>query len=201
MRLLLTLVSVVDKRYRRLFFNYLLYPLLLPVRLLTRSIYTILFARMDSRRSAIRQKRLELEIRETFHFLFEDYGAVVVRNVDIPFPEPFDYATVTVTAGNLLMRIVRGREELAVDLARATNAKAWYDLKTVLAALRDSQRPKPVWPYDLREAATMIRANILELYDRFGEFDDRVRCRLEEFEQHDQAAIRDWEFRISSRLP
>jgi hypothetical protein len=198
---LLPLVSIVDRRYRRFLFDYLLCPLLQPLRWVFHGMYGVLFGRSDARRSSARARQLEREIRQAFGFLFESGGAAVVPSAGIPFPEPFDYATVTIEAGNLLVRVTRGRDELRVDLARAADPTTWYDLETVLAAVLGTARPQRRWPYDLRKAAALVQQNIVALGEAFGKWDDRVRLRVHEFEERDRLSIREWELRVNDRLP
>lgn len=197
----LSLFLLIPKHYRRAFFEYVLRPLLLPIHYLAGGIYQVLFGRSDVRRSRASERHLELEVREAFAFLFQDENAAVIPNVDIPFPEPFDYATVTVICNNLLVRIVSGRGELNVDLARVNSPSEWYDLKTVLAAARGTERPPRCWICSMEEAAVLIRDNIRQLIEGFAGSDPNIRSRLQGFRRTDLASIRQWEDRINGRLP
>jgi hypothetical protein len=192
----------MNERFSVFLARNILLPVLRPVSWLTQELYSLFFGWLDVRASKEKERRLELEIRELLPFLFGSQEATVVPNVGIPFPEPFDYATVTVACRNLLIRFSRGRSDLKVDLAGSNDPSNWHDLLLVLAAIDGrEERPERRWFFDLREAAILLESNMARLSGVFGSNENsEVERRLEEFERADRVSMREWEYRVNNRL-
>jgi hypothetical protein len=197
----LRLLFLIPKRYRLAFFDYIFIPLVQPFSWLISGLGKALFSRHRARSSLAKEKGLELEIRTEFSFLFESRAAAVVPNIGVPFPEPFDFATVTVATGNLLLRIVSGLDNLTISLARAVEPNVWYDLRRVLAAVEGSVYPRQPTSYSMSEWGVLIRDNLDRLNTDFGTLHVQVQRRLMEFEHLERASIREWEERTNNRLP
>lgn len=120
---------------------------------------------IDAPVSRKRQRRFASEIRRRLAFLFEEHGAEIIPNEGVPFPEPFDYATVTVAVGALLLRFVRGRGEFRVLVISKSGPRDWRDWKDLLLVRkildesedRDSER---MWIRDLPEAAHLLKVEL-----------------------------------------
>ena len=190
------------ERWRWFLFENILRPLFLPIYWLVNGTYRVLFGWLDVRASKAKEREFALQIRGIFSFLFEAQDGLVVPNVGIPFPEPFDYATVTVACHNLLIRFVRGRGELNVALAQSKAPDNWHDLLLVMAAIDGrSELPERRWITELNEAAALLEPNMARLYDAFGsDSNGETARRLEEFHRADRASMREWEFEINNRI-
>ena len=137
------------------------------------------------------RERLVADVRREFAFLFMAYGGAVVANTKPMPPDAFDYVTVTVLCHGLLVRVVRGRGDTQVDLARSRKPDLWIDIITLISAVRgDSERPARRWVSDLGEAASLLAANFERIANGLTDNDGRVDDRLEAFFAADRASVR-----------
>jgi hypothetical protein len=192
----------MNRRYRRFVFKNIVGPLVVPIIWLLKRLYSLSFGWLDARASRAKEKKLEGEIREILPFLFTSYGGVVIANAGVPFPEPFDYATVSIACESLLLRFSRGRGEFNVDIARAKVPDSWHDLRLVLAAVNGSAEcPERRRIPGLNEAAMLLEHNMARLCITFGaDAAGEISHRLEEFDKADRAAMRQWEFEANRRF-
>src|SRR5689334_4801014 len=78
-------------------------------------------------------ERFAFEIRLKLDFLFRQYAGSVIPNENASYPQPFDYAFVTVATDELVFRFFRGREELRSWVASKRDLTCWGELDILLA--------------------------------------------------------------------
>jgi hypothetical protein len=98
----------------------------------------------------------EEKVRQGLPFLFRDFSASVVSNQC--FPAAFGNAVVVLAVATLLIRVVRDRDEIRIDVAPAHAPKEWRQLTLALAAV-DSSEQNPVMSscISLRQGAALFR--------------------------------------------
>ena len=115
------------------------------------------------------EREFAREIREGLPFLFEKHSAEIVPNEGVRFPPPFDYALVTIAVGHLLIRFVRGRGELRIDVAargKIQNWRDWKDLKTIRMVLDKSENSeRPFRLRNLSDAERLLRIELPRLQE------------------------------------
>jgi len=164
-------------------------------------VYSLLFARAEQRRARTREEQLAQGIRSNLPFLFSDYNAEIIPNgEDITFPPPFDYAVVTVALSGLLVRFLRGRGELAVQLALRDAPKEWHELSLVLNVIDVPEEVKRGATYSLPDAARFLKTYLRQIQEAFSDRYPAVRQRLDEVYSRDRLIIRQWETEINRRL-
>lgn len=85
-------------------------PAVVPVGLIVKGLYWASFGWwLDKYLGRRSQKCLARDVREAIPFLFTEYKGHIVANDGVRFPEPFDYATITIAFDSLFLRFVRGR--------------------------------------------------------------------------------------------
>jgi hypothetical protein len=87
------------------------------------------------RASIQREHQFAEEIRQQLPFLFNEYNGRIVADESLAHPHPFDYAVVIVELENFCLRFIRGRGELAVQVAAMGVPDGWEDLPIVLELL------------------------------------------------------------------
>lgn len=180
----------------------LLRPIAVPFGLAAKATYWLLLGWwLDGRMSRQGQNRLAQEIRQALPFLFSQYKGRVVPSEGIIFPEPFDYSTVTVLTDDLLIRFIRGRGELGVNIAPAERPNDWHELPRVIRAMHGAEDVGYGNVADLSEAAGLLQANIEQLNRVLcGQRYEEIKNRLAEAYKRDRAAMREWEFEMNKRL-
>jgi hypothetical protein len=97
----------------------------------------------------------EVLIRQHMRFLFERFGASVVSNEY--FPAAFGNAIVVMETKGILLRAVRDRGEVRLDVAPLHNPTEWVDSAFALAAIEDgSCEPQ----FSLYRATTSIARDL-----------------------------------------
>ena len=71
------------------------------------------------------------EIQQRATNLFTSYGATIVPNTE-EYPQSFDYAVVTVSVDDMLLRFVRGRMDFRVDVSPVNKPGAWREIGVVV---------------------------------------------------------------------
>lgn len=101
------------------------------------SFYNVLFGWwLDGLLFRRRQNRFEEEIQARYDWLFEKYGARIVRQK--PYRQVFDYVQANVRVDNLTIAFVRGRGEFNVSVAPAHAPDDWYDFGEAIDLASDS---------------------------------------------------------------
>jgi len=164
-------------------------------------IYSFLFARADKRSAQTRERQLADEIHENLPFIFETYNAEIVPNgEDISFPPPFDYAVITTAVGALLIRFIRGRGELEVQVALRNAPGNWHELSLVLNVIDIPQEVHRGATYSLPDVARFLKTYMHQIQEAFSDKYPAVKQRLDEFYSRDRLIIRQWETEINRKL-
>lgn len=177
-------------------------PIGLPFYWAARGLFWLFFGGLNKRRGRKAQKRLARDIETALPFLFSTYRGHVVPNVGVRFPEPFDYATVTVATDHLFLRFIRGRDLLGAHVARVSAPNDWHELPVVMSVLNGAQDNLERQSFaGLQEAAALLEPNLGRLKAFFDSPDyERNRQQLTEFHKRDRAAMREWEAEMNARL-
>lgn len=148
---------------------FILGPIIFVLGHLVRAIYAVLFGWwLDPRDARKADARFNEDIRQKLPFLFTKYGATVVPTVDPP-PRAFDAAFVTLSVGNLNLRFLRARGDLAVEVSPVHLPAEWHELG--LAAMV-TEYPQGIGPraklFDLNDVARLLRSKWEELNTSFS---------------------------------
>jgi hypothetical protein len=148
------------------------------------------------------ERKLTRDVKLCVSFLFTDEGGRIVPNVGVPFPPPFDYAFLTIALDHLLLRFVRGREEVAVHVAPTFTPTDWHDLSVVLSAMQRDSTPERRLFVDLWEVSRMLKPQLRALIDLFSvdHFSDFKRRLEDDFYVPEKNALRVLEAEINWRL-
>lgn len=114
--------------------------------------------------------RFAEDIRNRLSFLFTECGAEIVPNEGVRFPPGFDYAYVTVVAGNVRFQFLHGRGELRVDIAPRQNPRDLNEISTVLRAIDalPGLVNRPAY-LELRDFAHLLQTHWSALQQAFSE--------------------------------
>jgi hypothetical protein len=136
------------------------FPIIFPAVVLFNFIDKHFFAEyFAKRRLDKRESRFASEIRERVPCLFIDFGAQRVPNIE-PTPLVFDFAVVTLKVDTMLIRFVRGRMDLEVDVAPAGKPGAWRESSTVAKHSDFSvNADRKVDYYGLKDFGQFFRSN------------------------------------------
>jgi len=135
-------------------------PILKCVATVTTPVYRGLFGWFDDRMYSKLQRNLEHDIVGNLPWLLEIEQAKVVRNTS-KYPKAFDYAIVTMAAGTLLLRFVRGRGEFRVDVAPQHAPDDWQELAEAIASI-DESKTTPHY-YRFKDLNLLLKAHWNEL--------------------------------------
>ena len=175
-------------------------PLVRGVGFVLSPIYNVLFSWYD--RKLARQGEAELadDIQRFVPFIFREKDARIIPTEGIPFPLPFDYAIVTVEFADLQMRVTRGRDDLAVQIAPDFSPKALRELSTILWVL-DVPGVKRGSILNLLQVDELLRKHLDEIEKAFSaEEYPKTKARLEEVHQRDQIIRKQLETEINRKL-
>ena len=172
------------------------------LRTLLTPLYDVTIGVLDKQLARKHEQQLAADIRLAFGAFFGKHAIRIIPNQGVPFPPGFDYAYVTVTLENFLLRFIPGRGELGVLIAPAFAPMDWHDLSLVLDVAKaedDLQRMefRDVW-HAARSLQPHLQA-VTELFtqDRFAD----VKHRLDrEVYTYERFAIRQWETETNARL-
>lgn len=125
---------------------------------------------LDKRAAIKNQNRLGEDIQNFNPFLFKECGAEIVPNEGVRFPPGFDYAYVTVVAGNVRLQFLRGRGELRVEVAPRQNPRDLNEISTVLREIGSLQGyvNRPAY-LELRDFAYLLQTHWSVLQEAFSE--------------------------------
>jgi hypothetical protein len=180
--------------------NYLIRPPLAVLGFILSPVW-VLLGLSDKQLALRNQKKLERDVRELLPFLFDEHRGRVVPNQGVPFPPGFDYAFVTVSVDNLLIRFCRGRGDVDIAVASGNASTGWHDLCLVLALLEKKNDPQR-WSFvSLRHASRLLEPQMDRLKQAFAEDSGQdLRQRLANIHASDRIAIREAEWEINKRL-
>jgi hypothetical protein len=109
----------------------------------------------------------EQKARQGMPFLFQDFSASVVSNHG--FPAAFGNAVLVLAAATLLVRVVRDRDELRVDVAPAHAPTEWRLLTVALAAIEgNKQNPVVASCISMRQGAALLEPGFASLRAAFS---------------------------------
>jgi len=112
-------------KYRIIAFllNNFLRPLLLPLAALIKGIYWLFLGWwLDPKLHRKIHEYLVNDVHKWLAFLFIDYGASITPNQKEP-PARFDFALVTLSVGDLIFQIFRGRGDVTLSVASVQKSK------------------------------------------------------------------------------
>ncbi len=180
----------------------LLRPPLVVLRWLLGTGFSVPFGMLDRRIAGKHQERLLRDVKDTLPFLFAEWNGRPIPNDGVPFPPAFDYAFVSISLDDVLLRFSRGRGELGVGLAPTFAPSSWHDLSLVIGALgADGEIERKAFP-DLGEVSRVLEPNIKAVIELFSlaRFES-LKTRLDdEVYSQDRVAIRAWEIEINRKL-
>jgi hypothetical protein len=109
---------------------------------------------------------MEEKVRNGLSFLFRDFSASVVSNQR--FPGSFGNVVPVLAAATLLIRVVRDRDELRIDVAPGHAPTEWT-LLTVAVAAAEGNTQNPVLAYciSVNQAAALLEARFESLRTAF----------------------------------
>ena len=144
---------------------------------------------------------LRQDIRVGLPFLFSGHSGLIVPNQGVRFPPGFDYAFVTVAVGNLLIRFMRGREELDVRVAAKDLPDEWHELALLVSLVEGKAELQRRGIRDLRDASRLLEFEIARLERAFAD-DQRpdLRRRLSAVYADDRIATREAEWELNKRF-
>jgi len=158
----------------------------------------VMFAGRDLELSRTREEELEKEIRVQLPFLFEKYQGSVLLDETVKHPQPFDFASVVVSADNLLIRFFRGRGDLRVHLAQNRAPVDWYELHVVLSVIENRTISEPLFWTDI---ARLLELNMSGLKNAFSQSNyPELHRQLSKVRELDRAAISRWETETNHRF-
>jgi hypothetical protein len=191
----------VTRATKAFLINNVLRPIGQPIYWLARGISWLLFASLNKRMGRKGQKRLAQDVEAALPFLFSQYHARFVPNEGVRFPEPFDYATVTMALDDLLLRVVRGRGELHVNIAPARSPDDWHEVRVVLSILDGKDDMRYASFGNLRRASYALEPNMQRLKSFFAPAGYATKQReLAEVYKRDRAVMREWEAEMNAKL-
>jgi hypothetical protein len=175
----------------------LLRPPLVVLKFVVDRVYGILFAGWLDKLMVNRGNgEFLVDIRKYLPFLFHEYGARVLVNDREP-PASFDFALVTLSVGDLILRFFRdrGTVTLRVSSIRAPNDS--HELSTVLNLL-DGNVERPSHLLDIEP---VLRAHMDDLRQAFSDTHYAyLKERLSEAAGYEGVVTRQWEREINCRL-
>ena len=189
----------MNRQLRFFFFEYVVKPPLVVVGFIFKGLYWITYGWWGEGRFFQKQlRRLEVEIRDLFWFLFSEHSGEIVQNGDIGHLARLQASVVTVSVGNLLVRFVEWRDEQQVHIASKQSPSEWYGL---LSALRAMDQEVESRIFGFRDAADLLHRNLKQLEEAFSPvIDPELRKRVLLDRDYDRAATRQLENEINRRL-
>jgi hypothetical protein len=137
----------------------------------------------------------EEKVRQSLPFLFLNFAARVVLNQY--FPAAFGNAVVVLAAATLVIRVVRDRDEIRIDVAPAQAPKEWSHLTLALAAV-DGNKQHPVVSscISLRQGAALLGDSCESLIAAFlpGAYEDTKRI----MQDIATAELKEWVLKFNS---
>jgi hypothetical protein len=137
----------------------------------------------------------EEKVRQSLPFLFLNFAARVVLNQY--FPAAFGNAVVVLAAATLVIRVVRDRDEIRIDVAPAQAPKEWSHLTLALASV-DGNKQHPVVSscISLRQGAALLGDSCESLIAAFlpGAYEDTKRI----MQDIATAELKEWVLKFNS---
>jgi hypothetical protein len=179
----------------------LIRPPLIVVGFIAKTIYALFFGRADKRLAQKQQDELANEIQQHLGFLFQEYGGRIIPNTGIKFPPGFDYAIVTVEAGELLFRFVRGRGDLDVQIATKANTNDWHDVSLVIGAIERPEEMQRKSFLSFADVASVLEPNMPQIKEAFStaRYAD-TQQNLANFKKYERVVTKQLQTEINRRL-
>lgn len=110
-------------------------------------------------------------------------------------------STVTLTLDDVLLRFIRGRGELGVNIAPARSPDDWHEVPVVLRLLEGNDEVVPRSFANLPRAAYALELNMNRLKSFFTPAGYETRQQqLAQVYKRDRAVMREWEAEMNARL-
>ena len=130
------------------------------------SVSKIAFGWTDELAYRRNRRKFIAEIDRDFSELFAEHNGRVVPHEGENLPRAFDYVSVTVEIEEIRLRFTRGRGELRVQVAPASDVQGWMDLSILWPRIATPESGRPPSPYDeLGEVAERLKARWTQLVD------------------------------------
>jgi hypothetical protein len=174
--------------------------LLLVLGFIFSGIYKLLFSGRDLHLAQEAREQLEREIMAELPFLFSEWNAEVVSEpIDPKKVPPFDYAVVTLSLQNLLLRFTTGRESFVVQVAREPHR--FHELSMLLCAMDVTPEILRGSIDSISGARTALKQFWPEMVKRFSETDtSTIQSGLDEMYARDRIVRKQLEVEINRRL-
>lgn len=173
-------------------------PPLVAFRFVVDSGYALLFSWwLDKRLVNASNRGFAADIRKHLPFLFEQYGARILPNDQEP-PPSFDFALVTILAGDLVLRFFRDRGTVTVRVSSTSAPDNSHELSTLLSVVDVGVERRHF--SHLLDVAPVLRSHMGDLRQAFsvGRY-AHVKEQLSEISQHDEVIRQQWEREINRR--
>ena len=152
------------------------------------------------RASIQRQNQFAEEIQQELPFLFNEHKGRVAADESLRHPHPFDYAVVIVQLDDFWQRFIRGRGELAVQVAAKGAPDGWEDLPIVLELL-GGYEAKSRLILLLSDVETMLKPRMSRVREAFSpsQYTD-LKPQLLQSREYERTAARQLSAEINRRL-
>lgn len=132
-------------------------------------VYYLLFGWwLDPRSQRKTDARFADEIRTKIPLLFTEYGASIIPTIDPP-PRAFDAAFVTLSVRNVILRFLRSRGDLTVEVAPRDLPSELHNLALAAMVIETSQGLGPRKElFDLNDVARLLRTDFHVLNEAFS---------------------------------
>jgi hypothetical protein len=193
----------VDKRARHRIVNTLIIfvvrPPLVLIGVVVKAIYYLSFGWwLDPKLTRRLHEDLVSDIHKWLGFLFTDYGARIIPNDQEP-PALFDFAMVTLSVGDLVFRIFRGRGDVTLRVASSRIPNEFHEFSTLLSAM-DSGVKRQGFSH-LMDIERILKPHMNELKEAFtAQRFPQIKDELLRIYARDRVITKQWETEINRRL-
>lgn len=163
------------------------------------NVYSLLFGWYDKRLAKRAQQEFVQDVRDQLSFLFSDYDAQIVSELEIKRLSDIDWPSVTLSANGMLFKFLLWRGELSASVAPKQNPNDWDNLLLALSLLDESVKRDAGG--DLFHLAQLLKPRMGLLSQAFAENEyAATKQRLSEAHKYDRFVTRQWETEINRRL-
>ncbi|MGH9647307.1 MAG: hypothetical protein ACRD4E_10865 [Bryobacteraceae bacterium] len=147
------------------------------------------------------EAKLAAEIHDALPFLFNVQRGRIVPNLGVPFPPSFDYAFVTLSVDDILVRFCRGRGELCVRIASSETPDEWHEVSLLLKLIEKKENFERTGVLDLRDASRLMESQMDRLKEAFVERPGNdLKQRLAAVYADDRVKTKELEWEINQRV-
>lgn len=178
---------------------FLLRPPFLLIGAIIKGIYFLFFGWwLDPKVHRQNHSALVRDVCTYLEFVFTDYGAKFRPNLREP-PRLFDFAQVTLSVGDLVFQIFRGRGEVNLTVASSRNPTEFHEFSTVLSAMDVGVKRQGFG--HLLDIEKVLKPHMQDLATAFSaEHYPKIRSGLADTYARDRIITKQWETEINRRL-